>query len=90
MEMNKHRAGLALGGLLGLWHLVWALLVAVGVAQAILDFVFRIHLLSNPYTVQPFRLGSAAVLIIVTALIGYVLGWVFAFMWNRFHSVKTM
>lgn len=83
--MNKNKSGLALGTLLGLWHLVWGGLVAVGAAQAFLDFVYWMHFLNNPFTVQPFEIGRVAILVVVTFVIGYVLGWMFAWLWNRFY-----
>lgn len=88
METNCHKAGLALGGLLGIWHLLWALLVAVGLAQPLLDFMLDLHFLRNPYVVEPFRIGTAALLVIVTAVVGYAFGWVFASIWNRLQKGK--
>ena len=88
-SLNKNQVGLAVGGLLGLVHLVWALLVAVGLAQSLLDFIFGLHFLRNPYTVELFRFGTAILLVIVTAIVGYVFGWLFAMIWNRLHGVKA-
>lgn len=81
--MNKTRAGLILGAFLGLFHLVWAIMVAVGFAQAILDFIYKIHFLNNPFTVQAFSVGNAALLVLVTAAVGFVGGWILAFLWNK-------
>lgn len=82
VEMNKTRAGLILGAFLGLFHLVWAIMVAVGFAQAILDFIYKIHFLNNPFTIQAFSVGNAALLVLVTAAVGFVGGWILAFLWN--------
>jgi hypothetical protein len=83
--ITPHRAGLVLATLLGGWHLLWALLVAVGWAQAVLNFVFWIHFLNSPYTVVPFHAGIAVILILVTATLGYVIGYVLAVLWNWIH-----
>lgn len=83
--MNKctpHSVGLALGAFLGTWHLVWSVLVAVGLAQPLLDFVFTLHMIRPPYTVGPFSLGMAAGLVIFTAVFGYVVGYVLGVIWN--------
>ena len=82
--MNKHKVGLALGLLFGFWHLVWVLLVAVGVAQSLLDWVFRLHFIQPVYVINPFSIGTAVVLVIFTSLVGYVLGWVVTAIWSRF------
>ena len=80
--VSKHKAGLALGLILGLWHLTWALLVAVGLAQVLIDWIFHLHFIQPPYTITPFRLELAAGLIAVTTTIGYASGWVLAAIWN--------
>jgi hypothetical protein len=54
------RTGLALGALIGLWHLSWSILVAFGWAQPFIDFVFWMHFLKPPYVVQPFNFATAA------------------------------
>jgi hypothetical protein len=80
--IGKHKAGLALGSILGLWHLTWSLLVAVGFAQVLIDWIFRLHFIQPPYTIAPFRFGLAVTLIAVTTAIGYVFGWLLAAIWN--------
>jgi hypothetical protein len=85
-QLNAHKAGLTLGSLFGLVHLVWSLMVAVGWAQPYLDFVFGVHMISNPYVVQAFSWGRAIGLIVVTAIVGYVIGYVFGKIWNKVHA----
>ncbi len=82
LEMNKGRAGMILGAFLGSFHLLWSVVVALGFAQPMLDFVYKIHFLNNPFTVQAFNLGNAAMLVVVTTLIGFVFGWFLALLWN--------
>jgi hypothetical protein len=81
--MNKNKAGLVFGSFLAFMHLVWSVLVATGLAQAYLNFIFNLHMIANPFQVQAFSLGRAAGLIIVTFLIGYAFGCVFAWFWNK-------
>lgn len=83
--INPHRAGLALGALIGGWHFLWALLVAIGWAQFIVDFVFWMHFMKPIIVITPFSLATAVVLITVTAIVGYVFGYVFSALWNWMH-----
>jgi len=83
--INPIKAGVAFGVVLGLWHLCWAALVAFGVAQAVIDFILRLHFIAPFMQVQPFALPTAAMLVAITALIGFALGVVFALAWNALH-----
>jgi hypothetical protein len=87
--MNHHidpvKTGLAVGAFLGGLHLAWSLLIAFGVAQALVDFVLWMHMISLPYVVKAFDLSAAATLIVITAIFGYVLGYLYAHLWNRVH-----
>ncbi len=86
MKLNPNKTGLALGGLFALSHAGWSVLVAIGLAQALLDFVYSIHFLSNPFVVEAFSLTTALTLVVFTAVVGYVFGWVFALIWNKLHK----
>jgi len=83
--ISPNKAGLVLGALLGGWHFVWSLLVAAGLAQSLIDFVFWIHFIKPVYLIEPFAFGQAAILVLATAAIGYVTGLAFVLLWNRVH-----
>ena len=83
--LNPYKAALIIAVLLGGWHSVWALLVAVGWAQPLIDFLFWIHFIRPVYVIERFNVGIALLLIAVTAGIGYAAGWIFAVLWNRLH-----
>lgn len=72
-----------MGLFFGFIHLTWSCLVALGVAQRMLNLVFRLHFLNNPFTVGQFQIGMAVGLVVVTSLAGYVVGWIFAWAWNK-------
>ena len=80
--LNNHKVGLALGSFVSLLHAVWAILVALGVAQSLMDFVFYLHMVVNPYMISDFNFGLAVGLVVYTAIMGYVVGWVFAALYN--------
>jgi len=83
MAINKNKTGLTFGFLISFMHLVWSILVALGLAQAMLDFVLGLHMLSIPVIVASFSWGKALGLIVITFIVGYVFGWLMAFFWNK-------
>jgi hypothetical protein len=84
-QLDRNKTGLAAGLFLGGWHLVWSILVAVGWGQPLIDFILWMHMVHLQYVVGPFELKAAAVLVPLTALFGYALGWIFAAVWNVLH-----
>jgi hypothetical protein len=84
--INANRVGLVLGGMAGGWQLLWSLMVAVGLAQPILDFVFWIHFVKPAYAVAPFDFAIAATLVVTTTIIGYIVGAAFGVLWNALHN----
>lgn len=87
--MNRpNKVALLFGLLIGGWHLLWALLVLVGWAQALIDFVFWAHMIQPIYVVKPFDPAAAAALILITFITGYVLGFIGALIWNNLHQPK--
>src|SRR5690348_12792702 len=82
MRLNPVRTGLVLGAVIGLWHAAWAVLVAGGVAQPLIDFILRIHFLRVTAVVQPFDGETAALLVGITFGIGFIVGGVLALVWN--------
>jgi hypothetical protein len=81
--INKHKTGITFGFLISSFHLFWSVLVALGIAQVLLDFIFNIHMLEVPITVMPFNIVKALALIIITFVVGYIFGWLMAFFWNK-------
>jgi hypothetical protein len=86
-ELNKNHVALLLGGLMALAHLAWSILVFLGFAKVLLDWIFWLHFINIPVTIGPFDLLRAALLILVTFIVGYVAGWVSTWFWNML--IKT-
>jgi hypothetical protein len=82
---NPNKVGLVIAALIGGWHLIWSLLVLIGWAQPILDFIFWAHMIKPVYVVKLFDPLAAITLIMITAVIGYIFGSVGAVIWNRLH-----
>lgn len=81
-KLNPQSVALVVGSTVGLMHLVWSVFVMMGWAQGLMDFIFSLHFLNNPFMLQAFDPGRALMLIIVTFMVGYVFGWVFTMIWN--------
>ncbi len=85
-QVHAHKVGLVFGGLLAISHAVWALLVFMGLTKPFLDWIFDLHFLNFQYTVDPFSLGNALMLVIVTGIVGYLVGYVACSLWNLVHG----
>ena len=83
---DKNKVGLVFGALLGGFHLVWSLLVLLGVAQALYDFILWAHMIHLALVIGPFDLTASITLVVLTAVVGYILGYIGAWVWNRVHS----
>jgi hypothetical protein len=82
MKVSPVRAGVAFGLFLAFVHAAWAGLVAGGLAQKFIDFIFWAHFIAPPYRIQPFELTRAAILICITFLAGLTFGVVGGAFWN--------
>lgn len=88
--IDKNKTGLTFGFLISFLHLVWSILIALGIAPALLNFILSIHMLNMPITVLPFNLVKAIGLIVITFVVGYIFGWLMAFFWNKCFKEKTV
>lgn len=85
-HLNPAKTGLVVGKLLATVHLVWAILVAFGWAQGLVNFSQWAHMVSMSLVVGPFDLTAAITVIVVAGLVGYAIGFVFAKYWNWIHK----
>lgn len=86
--ISKYKLGLVIGSAFGLWHFVWAILVASGFAQSLMDWIFKLHFIQPLYVVTPFKPLLALTLIVVTSVLGYLSGWIAAAIWNWLHTER--
>jgi hypothetical protein len=87
MKLDPKMSGLAVGAFLGGLHLFWSILVALGWAQSLINFIFWAHMLRLPLAVNAFDIGAAVTLVIMSSAMGYILGCIFALAWNKLHSI---
>lgn len=86
MHLNPGKTGLALGVLIAGLHFVWSVLVLLGWGQALVDFILWAHMIHVGEMVGPFDLTACITLLVVTGIVGYVVGYVFAMVWNKVHK----
>ena len=82
---NPNKVGVVVGALIASWHILWVLLVLLGWAQPILNFVFWAHMIQPVYVVNTFDFKAAITLIGITLLSGYAFGFLGAIIWNKLH-----
>ena len=86
-KLDREKTGLVFGSFLAVIHAAWALAVAVmpRAMQSFFDWVFGLHFLEPIYTITVFNLIDAIMLVALTFVAGYVLGYVFAWVHNSLH-----
>lgn len=79
------KVGFVIASLIGGWHLVWVILVVLGWAQPLINFIFWAHMIRPVYVVGPFDAVAAVTLLVITFSSGYVFGYIAGSLWNRLH-----
>ena len=72
--------GLIGGFSLASLHLIWIVLILLGWAQPLMDFVFKLHMLNSPFQVQPFQWVFALGLLMLTFTAGVFGGLLFSYL----------
>ena len=73
--LNPIKCGLILGVLIGIGHMAWALMVALGWGQPVMDFLLTVHFLAPTLHVREFDLLTATTLVAFTSVIAFILGY---------------
>jgi len=91
-RISPATTGLAVGSVVGLWHLAWVMFVGLGWAKPVLDFVLRLHFIQLDYSLLPYAVTPASALVVLTFTMGVMIGMLFALIWNwlTFESAPAM
>jgi len=81
-RISPTKAALSVGLVLGLYHLSWVTLVALGAAKPVMDFILKLHFIKFSYEIAPFVASTAVSLVALTFAIGAAFGLIFALIWN--------
>ena len=73
------QVGLIWGLSLSSIHLIWLILILLGWAQPLMEFIFKLHMLNSPFQVQPFNWVFALGLLLLTFTVGALSGMLFTF-----------
>lgn len=82
--LDKNRTGLKVGFFFAVIHAAWALLIAVfpNQIQCFFNWIFDLHFLEPYWVVTHFNFFKSLVLVVVTFILGYVFGYLFALIRN--------
>lgn len=85
-QLNTTKTAYVFAIIFGGFHAFWALLIALGFAQTLIDFIFTLHMIVPFYQVAPFNIMIAVSLVVFTSLVGLIVGYIFARVWNKLHK----
>lgn len=81
-HINPTKAAIAVGSVVGLWHLMWVTLVGIGWAKPVMDFILQLHFIQLKYELAAYSTTTAMTLVLLTFTIGALFGLTFALIWN--------
>lgn len=84
--VQSHKVGLTVGGMLAIWHAIWATMVLLGIAQPFMQWILGLHFITMQFSINTFSPGTALTLVIVTGIIGYIMGYILGELWNLAHK----
>ena len=83
-KLDKGQIGLAVGLFFAVVHAAWAAAIALTptLVEKAINWILSMHFLKISFSFLPFSFGNAIILVVLTFICGYVLGWVFAALAN--------
>lgn len=80
-KLNPNKTALAVGLVVAVWVLLWSIALMVG-GQGFFTWLLSVHYISG-LSLMPVTIGTAITSIIYHFVVGAVLGWIFATIWNK-------
>jgi len=88
MNITPNRTGLTLGVTFAIYHSIWLLMVMSGLGTLVMTWIKDLHFITLSHGLVNFDLFKGLVGIIGAFLLGYAMGWIFGFIWQKTKSVK--
>lgn len=83
MKISKKRIALSLGITFAIFHSGWLVLSLIGVGHLWFRWMHELHFLRLEYEILNFDLLTALLGIGAAFVMGYLVGWVFGFVWEK-------
>ena len=80
------KTALSVGAFFAIIHAAWAILVGLGLGQTLANFKTNIHFIKTDFSILPFDAATGIGLIILSFVVGTIIGALFALVWNYFNS----
>ena len=81
-HISVGRTAMAVGTVFAAWHTMWVVLVGLGWATEVLNFILELHFLKISFQVASYSAFTAFSLVAITFCAGALLGAIFACVWN--------
>lgn len=81
-DIPRNRAGVTLGLLFTLCHIIWLGLVLTDLSNRVINVTAQAHFLAFQYGTYTFEPVTALLGIIGAFATGFITGWLFAVIWN--------
>jgi hypothetical protein len=82
-KCHCNKPALVVGLFVAAMHVIWALSVALGVGQTYLNWILPLHFIGNLYTVLPFSLLTALMLVVMAFVGSYLATLLFLWLWKH-------
>ena len=86
MMINRQKFAMTLGVFAAVMHLIWVVLVALNLAQPLSGFIHKMHFIDKQHMFTEFSLGRSIGLLVLAFIVAYIVGSIFATIWNKIHK----